>query len=71
MQALNIAATGMLLSKLMLRLSLTIYPTWGRRGLKGIELNSKTCFTKTYDGLAATRQTRNNCAFGFTIRRWH
>ena len=26
----------------MLRLSLTIYPTWERRDLKGIELNSKT-----------------------------
>ena len=44
MQALNIAATGCWPSKLMLRLSLIIYPTWEQLVSKGIELNSKTSY---------------------------
>ena len=58
MQALNIAATGMLAQQTNVEVISNNISNMGTTGLKGIELNSKTCFTKTYDGLAATRQTR-------------
>ena len=58
MQALNIAATGMLAQQTNVEVISNNISNMGTTGLKGIELNSKTSFIKTYDGLVATLQTR-------------
>ena len=58
MQALNIAATGMLAQQTNVEVISNNISNMGTTGFKRHRAEFQDLFTKTYDGLAATLQTR-------------